>query len=649
MNGSVTRHCAFRCAIRLAICGSAAIVLLASAALAAPPTVKFFPLSDVRLLDGPFKQAQDADRTYMLKYDIDRLLAPFRKEAGLEPKAEPYADWERIGMAGHAGGHYLSAAAQLYASTGDPEIKKRLDYMVAELAECQRALGDGYVGGIPNSVAAWDRMAAGTLQVSTGFRINGLWVPWYNLHKTFAGLRDAWLVAGNAQARDVLIRLTDWCDGLTSNLFDEQMQQMLDVEHGGMNEVLADVSEIAGDKKYLALAKRFSHRKILEPLLAKQDALDGLHANTTVPKVVGYARIGELAGDQTWIDAGRFFWGDVVNRRSAALGGHGVKGLFQPVKDFSTMMTSHEGLETCGTHNMLRLSEQLYRLDADVKYAEYYERALFNNILSSQHPDTGDFVWYTPLRPRGNRVYSQAEVNFWCCVGTGMQSHSKHGRFIYAQADDGLYVNLFIASELTWPERKLKLRQETKFPDEPRTRLVVSLEAPSKWTMHVRCPGWVRKGECKIKVNGEPWPGEAAPASYVAIDRQWRDGDRVDVELPMHTALVRLPDGTDYVAVVHGPIVLGAKVDDPDLARQVEERNPLNHVSAVRMLPIEEGPKFVGSEAAVIAGIEPVADQPLTFTARRVIRPDAFSSLTLVPFFRVHDTRYMVYWPIDKQ
>jgi DUF1680 family protein len=331
---------------RSAVSGLIVVGLLARAALAAPPPVKFFLLSDVRLLDGPFKQAQDADRTYMMKYDLNRLLAPFRTSAGLEPKAELYGNWENSGMAGHAAGHYLSALAQLYASTGDQEAKRRLDVMVAELAECQQKLGDGYVGGIPNGVAAWDQMGAGTLQVADGFHVNGLWVPWYNLHKTYAGLRDAWLVAGNAQARDMLVRLTDWCDVLTSNLFEEQMQQMLDVEHGGMNEVLADVSEITGDKKYLKLAQRFTHRKILDPLLAKKDELDTLHANTNIPKVVGFARTGELSGDAAWIEAAKFFWTSVVNRRTVAIGGHGSKSYFNSAADFTAIVTERDGLET---------------------------------------------------------------------------------------------------------------------------------------------------------------------------------------------------------------------------------------------------------------------------------------------------------------
>lgn len=619
-----------------------------SAAVAAPPVVKLFPLTDVRLADGPFKHAQDINRQYMFKHDPDRLIAPFRSEAGLQPKAEMYHDLEDRGLAGHLAGHYLSALAQLVASTGDQEAKKRLDYMVGELAECQKKLGDGYVGGIPNSVQAFDQMATGVLVVNDPFHLNGLSVPWYNLHKTFAGLRDAWLVAGNAQARDVLVGLADWCDVLTAKLFEEQMQQMLDVEHAGMTEVLADVSVITGEKKYMDLAKRFVHRKMFDAWSAKQDNLDSIHANTQIPKAISFGRVGEITGDADWINAARFFWDNVVTLRTIALGGHGAGNFFNPKASFAGMFNGRGGPESCGTHNMLRLTEQLFRLNPDPKYAEFYERALFNHILSSQHPKTGGLVYITSLRPRQDRVYSEAEVNLWCCVGTGMQSHSKHGRFIYAASDDALYVNLFIASELNWAERKVKLRQETQFPDVPRTRLVVSAEAPSRWTMRVRSPAWVRKGEYKISISGEPWPGEATPGSYVAIEREWRDGDRVDVELPMHVSLERLPDGQNYVAALYGPIVLGAKIADPNYQKQAPRPVDGSFLTTTRPMPTETAPMLTGSDEAIAGGVKPVEGRPMTFTARDVIGPDEFRDLELVPFFRVHDTRYMIYWPIAK-
>jgi DUF1680 family protein len=626
-----------------------AVCLPATVATGAPPAVKLFPLTEVRLLDGPFKHAQDVNRQYMFKHDSDRLLAPFRTEAGLEPKAEMYHDLEDRGLAGHLAGHYLSALAQLYASTGDQEAKKRLDYMVSELAECQKKLGDGYVGGIPNSVQAFDQMGTGVLVVNDPFHLNGLSVPWYNLHKTFAGLRDAWLVAGNAQAREVLIGLADWCDVLTANLFDEQMQQMLDVEHAGMIEVLADLSEITGNKKYLALAKRFAHRKMLDDWRAKHDNLDNIHANTQIPKAIGAARYGELTNDAAWVDAGRFFWDNVATHRTLATGGQPAANSFAAKNNCTRFINAMGGSETCCAHNMLRLTEQLFRLEPDAKYADFYERALFNHILSSQHPETGGFVYITPMRPRYYRIYSQAEVNLWCCVGTGMQSQTKHGRFIYAATDDSLYVNLFIASELNWAQRKVKLRQETGFPDVPQTRLVVSTESPSRWTMRVRSPGWVRPGDFQLSINGEQWQGETEPGTYVAIEREWRDGDRVDVKLPMHASLERLPDGTNFAALLYGPIVLSAKIADATLEIPLPRPVDGSFLPTSRhSLPLETAPKLVGSDERIIGSVTPVAGRPLVFKARDVIGPDEFRDLELIPFSRIHDTRYMIYWQIEK-
>jgi len=630
---------------RIAVTSMAACFLGLGVGLAAAE-VEYFPLSAVRILDGPFKHAQDLDAKYILQLDPDRLLAPFRTEAGLEPKAPVYPNWEETGLGGHTCGHYLTALAQMVAATGDARMKERLDAMVAELAECQQANGNGYVGGVPGSRELWQQIAAGDIR-APAFDLNGRWVPWYNLHKTFAGLRDAWLIAGNAQARDVLLRLADWCDTLVADLSDEQMQRMLRAEQGGMNEVLADVYAITGDEKYLALARRFSHRALLEPLLVKQDRLTGLHANTQIPKAIGYARIGELAGDTDWIDAARFFWETVVAKRSVAIGGNSLREHFNPPEDFSEMIESNEGPESCNTYNMLRLSEQLFRTEPAARYADYYERALYNHILSTQHPEHGGFVYFTPMRPRHYRVYSQPQQCFWCCVGSGIENHGKYGRFIYAKGDDGLYVNLFIASELDWADRGVKLRQETQFPDAPESSIRLSLEQPTRFALRIRHPGWVAAGEFKLSINGAAWPVDSRPSSYASIEREWRDGDRVEIELPMRTMLERLPDGSDYVAVLFGPIVLAAKTGNEELGNLIADDSRFGHIAAGPRLPIDRAPMFVEDSAeAIVAQIKPVPGKTLTFTASAAIRPDSYRDLELIPFFRVHDARYMLYWPI---
>jgi DUF1680 family protein len=605
--------------------------------------VSIFPLSQVRLLDGPFERAQRLDIAYLRALDVDRLLAPFRTEAGLEPKAPNYPNWESSGLGGHTAGHVLTALAQAWAASGEADLETRLDYMVAELAACQRANGNGYVGGVPGSRQLWSEVAAGQLRIEN-FAVNGKWVPWYNLHKLFAGLRDAHVVGGNAEARDVLVKLADWADSLVARLTDEQMQEMLRAEHGGMNEVLADVYGLTGNDKYLRLAERFSHRALLEPLRRSEDALSGLHANTQIPKAVGYARIAELGGDDDGRAAARFFWESVVTHRTVAFGGNSVREHFNPRDDFSSMLESREGPETCNTYNMLRLTMELFASEPEARYADFYERALFNHILSTQHPGHGGFVYFTPIRPRHYRVYSQPSQTFWCCVGSGLENHSKHGQLIYAHVGDDLFVNLFIASTLDWPERAIRVRQQTQFPDETGTRLVLSLPRPQRFTLNVRYPAWVAEGSLAIRVNGRPWAHDARPSSYAAISREWHDGDRVEVEMPMRTTLEPLPGAAEYVAILHGPIVLAARTGTEDMGDLVAGDGRMAHIAAGADLPLDGAPMLVGDVKTLAGAIRPVPGRPLTFTARDVIQPASAREIELVPFSRVHDSRYIIYW-----
>jgi DUF1680 family protein len=613
-------------------------------AAAADRPVETFPLSRVRLLDGPFKRAEGVNLEYLHALDVDRLLAPYRTEAGLESKAEKYPNWESTGLQGHTAGHYLTALAQAWAAAGDAEAKRRLDYMVGELALCQKANGNGYVGGIPGGRQLWSEIGAGTLRVER-FGLNGKWVPWYNLHKLFAGLRDAFVIGGNAQARELLVALADWCEVVVSHLSDVQMQAMLGAEHGGMNEVLADVAALTSDRKYLALAQRFSDRTLFEPLRRHEDTLTGLHANTQIPKVVGYARIAELNGEPGGLDAARFFWDTVVDRRTVAFGGNSVREHFNAPDDFASMLESREGPETCNTYNMLRLTERLFRSQPAARYADYYERALFNHILSTQHPERGGYVYFTPIRPQHYRVYSRPSECFWCCVGTGMENHGKYGEFIYAhRGNDELFVNLFIASVLDWPEQRLVIRQETAFPDAPGTRLIIKTPTPQRFTLHLRHPAWVAAPAFRVRINGRAWPIASEPASYAAITREWHDGDSLEIALPMRTTVERLPDGSDYVAFVHGPILLAAKTGADHLAGLVAGDGRMAHVAPGPYLPLDAAPMLVGSPADLPARAQPVPGHPLTFRLDGVVRPASRRGLELIPFFRVHDSRYMMYW-----
>ena len=459
-----------------------------------------FPLGDVTLLDGPFKHARDLNIQTLLKYDVDRLLAPYRKEAGLTPKGESYPNWE--GLDGHIGGHYLSAMAINYASTNNAECKRRMEYMISELKTCQKSnsennpdWGIGYVGGVPNSKKIWSTLKTGDF---TAYR--AAWVPWYNVHKMYAGLRDAWLYAGNEDAKNIFLKFCDWGINITSALTDDQMQSMLDTEHGGMDEIFADAYQITGDEKYLNAAKRFSHRALLEPMAAGNDNLDNKHANTQIPKVVGFQRIAELTNDEEYINASSFFWETVTKNRSLAFGGNSRKEHFPSVKASSDYIEDVEGPESCNSYNMLKLTEDLFRFHPLAKYIDYYERTMYNHILSTQNPKTGGYVYFTPARPRHYRVYSAPNEAMWCCVGTGMENHGKYNELIYTHQNDSLFLNLFVASELNWREKGIKIKQETKFPYEEKVKLTIT-DGSSGFIFNdpISClgEGWCTQSNCQ--------------------------------------------------------------------------------------------------------------------------------------------------------
>lgn len=601
-----------------------------------------FPLQSVRLLESPFKQAQETDYRYIMAMNPDRLLAPFLREAGIEPKAPIYTNWENTGLDGHIGGHYLSALAKMYAATGKKNVQDRLTYMIDWLEKCQQQNGNGYVGGVPGSKKLWEDIGAGKINAG-GFSLNEKWVPLYNIHKIYAGLVDAYLLAGNQKAKDMLVKLTDWCINLTKNLSDAQMQDMLRSEHGGLNEVFADVAAITGNQKYLELARRFSHQRILNPLLQQKDSLTGMHANTQIPKVIGYMRVAELTGDKAWESAANFFWNTVTQNRSVSIGGNSVREHFNPVHDFSNMIESREGPETCNSYNMLKLTKQLFLSQYSARYMDYYERTLYNHILSTQHPD-GGFVYFTPMRPRHYRVYSQVDQGFWCCVGSGIENHGKYGELIYAHNKKDLFVNLFIPSTLTWSEQGIQVEQSGKFPFEERSQIKLTMNKPQNFALHVRKPSWVKDGGMKLLVNGKAVSFTVNDAGYAAISRQWKSGDVVTVVLPMQTKAEKLPDNSNWVSFVHGPIVLAAATDTTNLQGLRADDSRMGHIAHGPLYPIEEAPVLVSDQKNIVNAIKPVKGKTLTFTAANVY-PQQFKNIELVPFFQIHDARYVIYWP----
>jgi DUF1680 family protein len=591
-----------------------------------------FSLRDVRLLDGPFKHAMEMDGKYLLELEPDRLLHRFRLSAGLQPKAPIYGGWESQGIAGHTLGHYLSACSMMYAASGDVRYRQRVEYIVDELALCQSRRADGYVGGIPDADRIFKEVSEGNIR-SQGFDLNGGWVPWYTLHKLFAGLIDAYDYCDSQKAKAVAIRLADWAIQITSKLTDEQWQKMLACEHGGMNEALASLYAITGETKYLDLSRKFYHKAILDRLAEREDQLAGHHGNTQIPKVIGMARLYELTGNERDRTIAAFFWDRVVHHHSYVIGGHGSGEYFGQPDQLANRLTPTT-CETCNTYNMLKLTRHLFSWDPRAEYIDFYERALYNHILASQDPGTGMMCYYVSLQPGHYKTYSTPDNSFWCCVGTGIENHVKYGDTIYFHDRDSLYLNMFIPSMLHWKEKGLTLRQETRFPQEDTTRLAFTCNQPVELILRVRCPSWMA-GSMSLKVNGRAQKIDARPGEYAALSRRWKSGDRVEIRIPKRLREEPMPDNPDRVALLDGPIVLAG-----DLGPQSEPR------PGARAAGDGTGPRvpvFVTGEKPLQEWVQPVAGKPLAFQTQEVGRP---ADVSLIPFYQMHHERYSVYWDL---
>ena len=620
-----------------------ATISMTTALAQTTPKVEYFGISDVRLTRSAFKHAEDMDIQYLLALNPDRLLAPYLKGAGLTPKADNYTNWENTGLDGHIGGHYLSALSFMYAATGNEEIGRRLDYVLSELKRCQDTAGDGYLCGVPDGRKMWKEIEQGNVRAAT-FGLNDRWVPLYNIHKIYAGLRDAYLVAHREEAKDMLVKLTDWMERTTANLTDAQMQDMLRSEHGGLNETFADVAAITGNKRYLTLAHRFSHDIILNPLLKQEDKLTGIHANTQIPKVIGFKRIADIEKNDDWSKAADFFWHTVVNNRSITIGGNSVYEHFHPADNFEPMRTSEQGPETCNTYNMLRLTKMLYATSADAKYMDYYERALFNHILSTQDPVQGGFVYFTPMRSGHYRVYSQPQTSFWCCVGSGLENHARYGEMIYAhKGNDQLYVNLFIPSTLEWGD--INIEQSTSFPDEEGTSVIVTSKKGKnkKFTLNIRVPEWVNEGELSLTINGKAEKVNIADG-YVKVNRSWKDGDKLHISMPMHLRAIDMPDNSHNYSFLYGPIVLASRMGTQRQDGMFADDSRGGHIAQGPRLPLQNMPVVVGSTEDILSHITKT-DGKMEFTLKGV-SPENYEGMKLEPFYRIHESRYMVYWPV---
>ena len=600
---------------------------------AVPLRARPFSLSDVRLLDGPFRDAMLRDEQYLLGLDLDRLLHTFRLNAGLPSSAAPLGGWEApdVELRGHSAGHFLSASALMYSATGDARFKSRVDMMVAELAKVQDALAKrahpGYLSAFPEEF--FDR-------VETRRRV---WAPYYTIHKIMAGLLDAHLLCGNAQALDVLRRQADWVKLRMDRLTDAQRQAALETEFGGMNEVLANLYAVTGEAEHLRTARLFDHRAVFDPLARGEDRLDGLHANTQIPKAIGAAREYEMTGETRYRDIASFFWERVAKHRSYVIGGHSDDESFFPVERFSQHLGA-ASTETCNTYNMLKLTRHLFEWAPSAELMDFYERALLNHILASQDPATGMVLYYCPLKPGAFKTYAKPDASFWCCVGTGLENHAKYADTIYFRGDDSLYVNLFIPSELTWKEKGLVVRQETRFPEEEGIRLTLQPTAPVRLALKVRYPSWARSG-ITVTVTGRSVPVTAAPGSYVTIDRDWKKGDVVAVRLPMSLREEAMPDDPKTVALLYGPLVLAGELGRDGLSEAVRYGPS---APPMRRVPPLEVPALVTDAGKLIASVKPAPGPGPSFRTEGVGRP---RDVTLIPFYKAADERYTVYWKVS--
>ncbi|MFN8258481.1 MAG: glycoside hydrolase family 127 protein [Bacteroidales bacterium] len=581
-----------------------------------------FNLKDVKLLEGSaFKNAMDKDALYLLKIEPDRLLHRFRLNAGLAPKGQIYGGWESEGLSGHTLGHYLSACSMFYAGTGNPEFKEKVDYIVDELKICQDTRKTGYVGAIPNEDSIFIKVSKGIIK-SSGFDLNGGWSPWYTVHKVMAGLVDAYLYCDNQKALEIVKGMADWTAKTIENLNKEELLKMLNCEYGGMNDVLANLYAITGHKKYLALADKFRDEFVMGKLAKKIDPMPGKHSNTNVPKAIGAARLYELTGNADDETIAAFFWETMVNHHSYVIGGNSNYEYCGEADKLNNRLSDNT-CETCNTYNMLKLTRHLFSWNPDSKLMDYYERALYNHILASQNPENGMMCYFVPLRMGTIKQFSDEFNTFTCCVGSGMENHSKYTEAIYSQTSKGdLMVNLFIASELNWKDKAAKIRMETSFPEDSKVKLYLELSKPLNYKILIRDPKWANH-KVKITVNGKEIATITNPDGYITLEKKWNNHDSIEIVLPMALYSESMPDNQNRVAFLYGPLVLAAQLGDsiPD--------------------PIIGTPVLLTNNRDINKWINKNENQTLTFKTNKVGEPFDF---TLKPFFSTYNQYYSVYF-----
>ncbi|MEH7095734.1 beta-L-arabinofuranosidase domain-containing protein [Neobacillus vireti] len=588
--------------------------------------VKAFNLNRVRITGGPLKHAMELNKTYLLELEPDRLLSRFREYAGLQPKAAHYEGWEAQGISGHTLGHYLSACAMMAAASGDSRFAERVQYIVDELEECQKAHGDGYISGIPRGREIFNEIKNGDIR-SQGFDLNGGWVPLYTMHKLYAGLRDAYQLTNNEKALTIEEKLGVWLEDILAGLNDDQVQEILKCEFGGMSEVLADLAVDSGDERFWRLSERFHHHEVLDPLSNQKDELAGKHANTQIPKIVGSARQFEISKKDSYRAISEFFWNQVVHHHSYVIGGNSMNEHFGETGKLSDRLGAFT-CETCNSYNMLRLTKHLFQWNVLAEEGDYYERVLYNHILASQHPEDGTVTYFVSLDMGGHRVYNSKFNDFTCCVGSGMENHSSYGNALYFHGDQALYVNQYAPSRLEWTEMGVTVNQETTYPEGGYIKLLVETLVPKAFSLSLRNPYWAEQG-ITVKINGIPYEHKTKPSSFITIDRLWENGDTVELDIPMTVHLEKMEDQPNRIAFMYGPLVLAGDL------------GPINQGEEARDLLFT--PVLVTNEEDILNYLKPVPDKLNTFVLDKLGYP---RDVELAPFYRMHDRSTTVYFDL---
>jgi hypothetical protein len=586
-----------------------------------------FPLDRVRLTPGPFLEARDRNSGYLLSLPQDRLLRSFRINAGMTASAEPLGGWEKpdCELRGHfTGGHYLSACALTYAATGEEEFRARANAMVTELAKCQKALGSGYLSAFPEE--QFDRLRAGVK----------VWAPFYTYDKILRGHLDVHRLCGNAEALATAERMAAWVRNWTKGLSDAHRERILTIEYGGMNAVLYDLADVTKKEEYRDLAHWFDQNAFFDPLAARKDELTGLHANTQFPKVIGAARRYELTGETRYRDIAQYFWREVTGLRAYATGGTSDGERWETPPGVLSTALSSSSAECCCAYNMLKLTRHIFAWTADPRAADYYERTLWNHRLGTQNPEDGTLMYYYPLASGYWKFYGAPLTAFWCCTGTGVEEFAKAGDSIYFHDDAGIFVNLFIASEVKWPEKGVRLVQETAFPEQEGAAFRIEMDRPSSWTLRLRVPWWATRGG-RVRVNGEALPAFSSPSSYLALTRTWKSGDRVELDLPMSLSAEPTPDDPTVLAAMYGPLVLAGRLGSEKLTRNMTYGE---YDCELKGEPVAVD-AIAGDPRDVSSWIEPAARRRLAFRTRGQAK-----ELELVPLNRLFGERYAVYWKV---